>query len=277
MKNGFQKCLCGCGKETNTRRNGTKSRYLPGHNAGHQWENPEIRKRIIASMKGYKQSEDSNRKRSETMKLKFTDPKFRETMRLSKIGHYISKETKQKIRIANTGHIVSLETRRKIGLSGIGRPSAMKGKHLSIKTRRMLQKKCSGWKHTPEAIEKIRLAGINRICTSETRHKIRKKMITHKRKLGIFGQNIGKHETQILDSISQKEKIVIKRQFEILGYFVDGYCKETNTVYEIDEKKHRESRQKLRDYSRQREIESYLHCKFIRIEEETWIKSQSQC
>jgi hypothetical protein len=51
-----------------------------------------------------------------------------------------------------------------------------------------------------------------------------------------------------------------------LGYWVDGYDKENNTVYEWDEKSHYingELREK--DLIRQKEIKAFLNCKFIRI------------
>jgi hypothetical protein len=52
-----------------------------------------------------------------------------------------------------------------------------------------------------------------------------------------------------------------------LGYWVDGYDKENNIVYEFDERFH--SRQKKKDKQRQREIQKLLNCKFIRIKDET--------
>jgi hypothetical protein len=51
-----------------------------------------------------------------------------------------------------------------------------------------------------------------------------------------------------------------------LGYWVDGYDKENNTVYEIDESHHYSGGiLKNKDKIRQKEIEKYLKCKFIRI------------
>lgn len=77
--------------------------------------------------------------------------------------------------------------------------------------------------------------------------------------------SIGKNETQILNEIEQKENIKIERQYPILGYVVDGYCKETNTVYEVDEVYH--LNQKEQDAERQKNIEQHLSCKFIRIKD----------
>jgi len=52
-----------------------------------------------------------------------------------------------------------------------------------------------------------------------------------------------------------------------LGYFVDGYDKENNTVIEIDEPHHFDKKGNLLqcDITRQNEIEEFLKCKFIRI------------
>lgn len=54
---------------------------------------------------------------------------------------------------------------------------------------------------------------------------------------------------------------------EELGYWVDAYDKEKNVVLEIDEKQHfkPDGTLKDKDVIRQKEIEGYLKCKFIRI------------
>jgi len=51
-----------------------------------------------------------------------------------------------------------------------------------------------------------------------------------------------------------------------LGYFVDGYDKEKNVVIEVDEKHHfKNGKLKEKDIKRQKEIEEYLGCDFVRI------------
>jgi len=52
-----------------------------------------------------------------------------------------------------------------------------------------------------------------------------------------------------------------------LGYWLDGYDKENNVVYEFDEKHHFDKNGNLseKDITRQQEIELLLGCKFIRI------------
>lgn len=53
-----------------------------------------------------------------------------------------------------------------------------------------------------------------------------------------------------------------------LGYFVDGYDRENNIVYEWDECHHYiGGKLREKDLIRQKEIENFLHCKFIRIKE----------
>lgn len=52
-----------------------------------------------------------------------------------------------------------------------------------------------------------------------------------------------------------------------LGYWVDGYDKEKNVVIEIDESHHFDRNGQLlkKDIDRQKEIEDFLRCKFIRL------------
>lgn len=54
-----------------------------------------------------------------------------------------------------------------------------------------------------------------------------------------------------------------------LGYWLDGYDKENNIAYEWDEKRHFDinGNLKQKDINRQREIEDFLKCKFVRIKE----------
>lgn len=55
-----------------------------------------------------------------------------------------------------------------------------------------------------------------------------------------------------------------------LGYWVDGYDKNKNVVIEYDEAHHFDKNGKLRgrDVERQKEIEEYLQCTFLRIKQE---------
>ena len=99
---------------------------------------------------------------------------------------------------------------------------------------------------TPEINQKSRISAIRHI--ENTRGKI--------------SPNIGKYETQLLNEQEVKDNCKIIRQFRIknLGYIVDGYCPETNTVYEVYEQFHNKKQEK--DLQRQKEICNHLNCKF---------------
>ena len=60
-------------------------------------------------------------------------------------------------------------------------------------------------------------------------------------------------------------------EFRVHGYWVDGYDKEHNTVYEWDEPHHfnKDGSLKERDIYRQKEITEFLGCEFIRIK--AWV------
>ena len=75
--------------------------------------------------------------------------------------------------------------------------------------------------------------------------------------------SIGANEARMLDEQEQIDKCKIQRQYPIkeLGYVVDGYCRETNTVYEVYEKYH--DKQVQKDLQRETEICNFLSCDFI--------------
>ena len=87
--------------------------------------------------------------------------------------------------------------------------------------------------------------------------------------------NFNRNACEMFEEISLKEGIHIQHamnggEYHIkeLGYWVDGYDKENNVVYEFDEKHHfKNGKLKEKDIIRQKEIENYLKCKFIRIKE----------
>ena len=75
---------------------------------------------------------------------------------------------------------------------------------------------------------------------------------------------------ELFDKLSEENNIYIQHamnggEFHIkeLGYWVDGYDEENNTVYEFDEKHHKY--QKEKDLIREKEIIKYLGCVFIRL------------
>lgn len=79
-------------------------------------------------------------------------------------------------------------------------------------------------------------------------------------------RSISERESGALSAIEQLLNITLERQYSVGKFRLDGYHKESNTVYEIDEEGHFKGG-KLRQecIDRQRYIESKLNCKFIRI------------
>ena len=201
-------------------------------------------------------------------------------------GKHRTEKTKRKISDRNIGKKCSLETRIKMSKShtGVKRPyykrvKVFKGmRHHSEETKRKMSMAKKGksstrkGKHMPkEAIEKIRNFRIGKHNSDAAKRKLRLSTIAHiKRTSGII-PIVGKNEKTILDKLEKENNIQIKRNFHIknLGYFLDGYCKETNTAYEVDEKYHFDFNGNLRekDIKRQNEIENELNCDFIRIKD----------
>lgn len=79
----------------------------------------------------------------------------------------------------------------------------------------------------------------------------------------IINPCIGKDEKEILDQLEYEYSLKIERQYEVEGYFLDGYIPKLNLAIEIDEKYHNDNIK--RDKIRQREIENFLDCEFIRV------------
>jgi hypothetical protein len=82
--------------------------------------------------------------------------------------------------------------------------------------------------------------------------------------------NIGNNEKQLLDEQEIKDNCKIDRKFKIIGYKPDGYCHETNTIYEVYEKGHYACQRNIeKDLLRQQRIQKKLDCNFIIIKDET--------
>jgi len=73
--------------------------------------------------------------------------------------------------------------------------------------------------------------------------------------------SIGNNETKLLDEQEKIDNCKIIRQYKVGKYRLDGYCPETNTVYEVYEKEHKQRTEK--DLKRQKRIEECLKCKFV--------------
>lgn len=149
----------------------------------------EHKQKISEVLKGKKRSEESRKRISEAKKGhipwnkgKPMSEETKEKLRQANLGNKLSKEAKQKISEANKGkrkgiHL-SDETRRKISESNKGRIAPNKGKPMSDEAKKKLSASIKeslknkdlsganngfyGKHHSPETIEKIRKANIER-------------------------------------------------------------------------------------------------------------------
>lgn len=81
--------------------------------------------------------------------------------------------------------------------------------------------------------------------------------------------NRGRNESAILDYMEVKHNNKIDRNYTIIGYKPDGYCHETNTIYEVYEPFHLKKQHKIKDMKRKNEIINVLKCKFVIIYDRT--------
>lgn len=79
---------------------------------------------------------------------------------------------------------------------------------------------------------------------------------------------IGKNEKLILDNIERQYNIKLERQYYVDKCFIDGYDKENNIVYEVDEKYHNLISIQIKDKLREKRIKSKLGCNIIRLDEQ---------
>lgn len=135
-------------------------------------------------------------------------------------------------------------------------------------------KKTDRW---DDIIEKISNALKGREFSDDHRKNLRIGMIKHIQKFFPAGKpfqpNFNPDACKVFDEIAKEQNINIQHalnggEFYVkeLGYFVDGYDKINNVVYEYDESFHyKNGKLRDRDERRQSEIEKLLGCKFIRI------------
>ena len=181
-------------------------------------------------------------------------------------GKHHSEESRKKISDSQRGEKGNMygkhhseETRRKLSASLSGENSPMYGKHLSEDTRKKISESNRGEKHPM----------YGKHHSKEARKKMRVSAITYLENNGGISPRIGSNEKALLDIQEQNDSVKILRNYKIseLGYFVDGYCSETNTVYEVYERFH--DKQVQKDLQREIEICNHLGCDFIIILDES--------
>ena len=190
----------------------------------------DMGKRNSIFFKGYKFSKERNEKLSKIAKKKG----FGKWM----LGRKLPESTCQKISNTNMGHATSQETILKIKSSKLKNP----------------------YTHNNEAKRKMRLSRIAYLT----------KIINGG---GQISPNYNINACKIIDEYGKENGYNFQHamnggEFYIkeLGYWVDGYDKDKNTVFEYDEKHHFDINGNLKpkDINRQANIINYLNCKFIR-------------
>ena len=117
------------------------------------------------------------------------------------------------------------------------------------------------WKH-PNSIKTQFKNGEKHYHSEETKEKMRRSTFEYVKKVcDIICPRIGHNEKKILDKLEQELHYKILRQYEVEGYFLDGYIQELNLAIEVDER----PKTRERDLERQKIIENKLNCKFMRI------------
>ena len=125
---------------------------------------------------------------------------------------------------------------------------------------------------TKKCREKLSNALTGRQFSPETKQKMREAVVRRVQKYGLHTRNFSPYACGIIDDYGKANGYNFQHalnggEHSCVGYFVDGYDKNKNVVIEIDEHQHFDSNGDLleKDIRRQRAIEEYLHCRFIRI------------
>lgn len=218
----------------------------------HRKHSDETRKKMSDSAKGRHWTEEQKQQ-------------FKNNPNFGMKGKKFTNKQKQNLKTSKLNSkkfllsLKSKERREKISKS-------LSGKSLTKEHKKKISEKQKGLLLTTEVLNKRKQnpnSGMkNKTHLNITKIKMRNAKINNILKDGQF-LSIGKNEKKILDEQEIKNKCKIERQylFSNLGYVVDGYCRETNTVYEVYEKFH--DKKIFEDLKREEEICRKLNCDFI--------------
>lgn len=194
-----------------------------------------------------------------------------------------SEESRKKMSESRKGKILSNEHKIKIGIGvkesedfqkHVRDPERnhkiserMKNRIISQETRRKMSKSradISGDKNPskrPEVREKLRLNLLERIKDEIEKYGGKMTPFFNETGCKFFDKIMSEQNCHIQHALNGGE-FYIKE----LGYFLDGYDIENNIAYEWDEKHHFDVEGNLleKDIVRQKKIEKFLNCKFIR-------------
>jgi len=185
------------------------------------------------------------------------------------------KEHKEKISLAHMGkssHRKNLSMTEEYGKKRsqqikekISKNTKIAMKNLSPRKKEKLRW-ARGRKLTEE--HKRKISPLGRRHTEITKKKIREASINYLKKQhdssAITYIRIGKNEKKILDVLENYFNLKLIRQFEVDGYFIDGYDIINKVAVEIDEPHHKFFKEK--DLLREKYIKNKLNCVFVRVE-----------
>jgi len=147
------------------------------------------------------------------------------------------------------GIIFTKERRQKISNAIKGNKNCL-GRVLSEKTKAKIAKSHLKENLSDEALQAYRESAIKRI----------ERQIAD----GLpVTPSIGLQEKEIIDKYEKLLNCKFERQYQVAGFFLDGYCKEKNIAIEVDEDYHK--KRKEQDIYREEIIKRELGCEIIRI------------
>lgn len=163
----------------------------------------------------------------------------------------ITEETRRKLSISRRNRKITPETKKKLSQS-------LTGRQLSDKHKLNLSK-----------------SNVGKSRSEETKYRIRIATIRDLQKKGIMGKakNHNPLACRFIDNLNRcygwnLQHALNGGEVELYGYFVDGYDKEKNIVFEYDEPNHNKSRRKEKDIIRQNRIINTINPNlFIRYDE----------
>jgi hypothetical protein len=227
------------------------------------------------------------KKKSKAMKEKEPWNKGKKGIQVSwnkgKTGVY-SKEALKKMSENSKKKNLSEETLKKMSESRKGKESWNKGKILFEEHRKKISEARKGkepWNkgktgvYSKEALKRMSEANKNKKPSEETRKKLRRSTIKNiENRCGQCTPNYNSLACELINDYGKKYNYNFQHaenggEYHIkeLGYWVDGYDQDNNIVIEVDESFHfdHDGNLKEKDVQRQKEIEEYLNCKFIRL------------
>lgn len=225
---------------------------------------------------GRKLSNESKHKISKTLKEKYKKGELSKDLSYlhNDIIHAKISQTKKGVKLSKQHKVqiskgINNSEKFKLSVKNPDRnlkiSNALKSKPKSIEHRRKLSQNhadISGHKNPSKRFDvrkKLRIATINNIKKYSKNRKINP---NYNPVACEYFNNLMKHNKIFIQHAENGGEYYIKE----LGYFIDGYDKENNIVYEYDERAHfKLGKLKNKDVVRQKEIMNILKCKFIRI------------